>query len=124
VTLIGRIGVHQEILLAQIQQTAACNGAHTTEQRLSRWLLGAQDYIANGEAVPFTHELLSSILGVRRSTVTLIAVALQRAGSIRYTRGRIQILDRPAVERAACECYDAIRLLNDESSNTSKPRKH
>ncbi len=123
-SLVARIGVHQEILLAQVQQTVACNGVHTTEQRLSRWLLEAQDYLGDGEAVPFTHEFLSSILGVRRSTVTLVAVALQRTGSIHYTRGRIQILDRLAVMRTACECYEVIRLLNDEIPNAPKPRRH
>ncbi len=123
-TLTTRIGQHQEILLAQIQQTAACNGVHTADQRLSRWLLQAQDHIAPGEVIPFTHEFLSSILGVRRSTVTLIAASLQRAGSIRYTRGRIQLLNRPALRRTACECYDIIRALGDEFSTPARARKH
>ncbi|MEI9932309.1 MAG: Crp/Fnr family transcriptional regulator [Rhizomicrobium sp.] len=113
-TLVMRVGVHQENLLAQVQQTAACNSVHTAEQRLARWLLQAQDNIADGELIPFTHEFLSNILGVRRSTVTLIAAALQRAGSIRYVRGRIEILDRPALKRTACECYEVIRILSGQ----------
>ena len=123
-TLVTRIGVHQETLLAQMQQTAACNGVHNAEQRLSRWLLQAQDHIADGEIVPFTQEFLSSILGVRRSTVTLIAVSLQQAGSIRYTRGRIQLLNKPALRRAACECYEVIRALSGESSIAAGARRH
>ncbi len=114
--LATRVGLYQEGLLAQIQQTAACNGLHTAEQRLSRWLLQAQDHILGDAAIPFTHEFLSNILGVRRSTVTLIATAMQRAGSIRYSRGRIQILDRGALRAGACECYDVIRTLTKERS--------
>jgi CRP-like cAMP-binding protein len=121
-TLVTRIGMYQESLLAQVQQTAACNSVHTAEQRLSRWLLQAQDYIADGEVVPFTQEFLSNILGLRRSTVTLIAASLQRAESIRYTRGRIEILDRPALEKTACECYEVIRALTEQPA--SGPRKH
>ena len=123
-TLVARIGLHQETVLAQVQQTAACNGIHTAEQRLSRWLVQAQDYIAEGEIIPFTHEFLSSILGVRRSTVTLIAASLQRAGLIRYTRGRIQVLDRAALRKAACECYDAVHALDEDSSRAARGRKN
>jgi len=123
-TLVLRIGAYQENLLAQVQQTAVCNGVHTAEQRLSRWLLQAQDHIADGEVIPFTQEFLSHMLGVRRSTVTLIAASLQRAGSIRYARGRIQILDRSAVKRSTCECYDVIRKLSDSHTNAARPKKH
>lgn len=122
-TLVARIGAHQENLLAQVQQTAACNGMHTAEQRLSRWLLQAQDHIADGEVIPFTHEFLSSILGVRRSTVTLVATSLQRMGSIRYARGRIQILDRAVLKSTACECYAAIHDLSREPVNSARVRK-
>lgn len=123
-TLVTQIAAHQEIVLAHAQQTAACNGVHTAEQRLSRWLLQAQDYIAADQVIPFTHEFLSSILGVRRSTVTLIAASLQRAGSIRYARGRIQVLNRAALKRTACECYDVIRALDGGPSSAVRRRKH
>jgi len=121
-TLAVCIGAHQEIVLAQVQQTAACNCAHTAEQRLSRWLLQAQDYLAAGETIPFTHEFLSSILGVRRSTVTLVAVSLQRSGSIHYKRGRIEILDKVALKASACECYGAILALSRAPLPTASGR--
>lgn len=121
-TLAGCIGAHQETVLAQVQQTAACNVVHTAEQRLSRWLLQAQDLIATGEIIPFTHEFLSSILGVRRSTVTLVAVSLQRAGSIYYKRGRIEILNRVALKTSACECYGAILALSRAPSGITTGR--
>jgi CRP-like cAMP-binding protein len=118
-TLTGSIGAHQEIVLAHVQQTAACNGLHTAEQRLSRWLLQAQDLLVAGEIIPFTHEFLSSILGLRRSTVTLVAVSLQRAGSIHSKRGRIEILDKAALKTSACECYGAILALSRPPSSTA-----
>jgi len=97
-----------EILLVQVQQTAACNALHDVEARLSRWLLHARDRM-DGDTIQLTHEFLSQMLGVRRTTVTVVAAMLQRAGLIRYARGHIRILDRPGLEARACECYTAIR---------------
>jgi CRP-like cAMP-binding protein len=85
-------------------QTAACNRLHTIEQRLARWLLMARDRIES-DIMPMTHEFLSSMLGVRRSGVTETAGELQRSGLIRYHRGQVRIIDRGALEAAACECY-------------------
>jgi CRP-like cAMP-binding protein len=97
-----------EMLLIQLQQTAACNALHDVEARLSRWLLQARDRV-EGDVVRLTHEFLSQMLGVRRPTVTVVARALQEAGLIRYQRGQIEIINRPGLEARACECYAMIR---------------
>src|SRR2546430_14335870 len=86
------------MLLAQVQQSVACNVLHSMEARLCRWLLQAHDCM-DGNDIPLTQEFLGQMLGVRRTTVTLAAQLLQSAGLIRYRRGHIQILDRPALER-------------------------
>jgi CRP-like cAMP-binding protein len=99
---------YSETLLSQVQQTVACNALHTTEARICRWLLMMHDR-AEGEALPYTHEFLSHILGTNRKSVTLAAQSLQRAGLITYHRGQIQVLDRPGLEKASCECYAIVR---------------
>jgi|SRR6185312_11192598 len=99
---------YSETLSAQVQQTVACNTLHTVRQRLCRWLLMMHDH-APDDALPCTHEILSHALGANRKSVTLAAQALQAAGLIRYRRGSIRILDRPGLEKAACECYAAVR---------------
>jgi CRP-like cAMP-binding protein len=97
-----------EMLLIQIQQTAACNALHDVEQRMSRWLLQARDRV-NENTIRLTHEFLAQMLGVRRTTVSVVANELQQAGLIRYHRGHIEIIDRHGLEARACECYDVIR---------------
>ena len=97
-----------EMLLIQVQQTAACNALHDVEERLSRWLLQARDRV-NENTIRLTHEFLSQMLGVSRPTVTVVAHTLQKAGLIRYHRGQIEILDRPGLEARACECYEIVR---------------
>lgn len=99
---------YSETLLSQIQQTVACNALHTTEERMCRWLLMMHDR-AEGEALPYTHEFLSHMLGANRKSVTLAAQSLQVAGLISYRRGTIQIHDRPGLERASCECYAVVK---------------
>jgi CRP-like cAMP-binding protein len=108
--IIARYG---EMLLIQVQQTAACNALHAVEARLSRWLLQARDRL-QGNTIRLTHEFLSQMLGVRRTTVTVVANVLQQAGLIRYHRGHIEIVDRVGLEARACECYAAIRRQIDE----------
>jgi Mn-dependent DtxR family transcriptional regulator len=81
---------------------------HTTEERICRWLLMMLDR-AEGEALPYTHEFLSNMLGANRKSVTLAAQSLQTAGLISYRRGKIQVLDRPGLEKASCECYAIVR---------------
>ena len=95
-------------LLIQIAQSAACNRFHTVEERLCRWLLISRDRVYS-DTIYLTQEFLSYMLGVPRTSVTAVAGKLQRAGLIRYSRGKIQITDRPRMEAASCECYDIIR---------------
>jgi CRP-like cAMP-binding protein len=99
---------YSETVLSQVQQTVACNSLHTTEQRICRWLLMMHDR-AEGESLPYTHEFLSHMLGANRKSVTLAALSLQTAGLITYRRGKIQVLDRPGLEKASCECYAIVR---------------
>ena len=91
-------------LLAMTAQTAACNALHTIEERLARWLLLCRQR-SGSDVLPLTHEMLSNMLGVRRSGVTVAAGILQRAGLIRYSRKDIVILDGEGLESASCECF-------------------
>ena len=93
---------------AQVTMTAACNARHPIEQRLARWLLIAHDR-AGADEFAITHEFISMMLGVRRPGVSLAAGVLNKAGLIRYVRGRMAITDRPGLEAASCECYHAVR---------------
>lgn len=88
-------------------QAAACHALHSVEQRCCRWLLSAHDR-TDGDGFQLTHDFVAAMLGVRRPTVSLIFASLQNAGMIRYSRGRISIDNRMALERASCECYHAI----------------
>ena len=99
---------YNEALQAQIMQTAACNGRHGLEQRLARWLLMAHDR-ADGDELPLTQEFVAMMLGVHRPSISITAGILQRAGLIRYSGGRITLLDRPSLEAACCECYGAVQ---------------
>ncbi|HZU43974.1 MAG TPA: Crp/Fnr family transcriptional regulator [Terriglobales bacterium] len=95
-------------LLAQISQTALCNRIHTVEERLSRWILVSQDR-TEAKQLPLTHEFLAHMLGTSRSTVSLTAATLQQAGLIRYTRGKISVVDRDRLETVACSCYAIVK---------------
>ncbi len=99
---------YSETLLAQVQQTVACNAMHTVEERMCRWLLMMHDR-AEGEALTYTHEFLSHILGANRKSVTLAAQSMQSAGLINYRRGAMQVVDRPGLEKASCECYAIVK---------------
>lgn len=98
--------------LTQVSQSLACNSRHRVEQRCARWLLMTHDRVP-GDQFVLTHEVLSQMLAVRRTGVTVAAGALQDAGYIRYRRGRIMVLDRAGLERAACECYGTVRAQRD-----------
>ena len=91
----------------QVTQTAACNAHHTVDRRLARWLLAAADRV-DGSVLLLTQDLLSVMLGVRRASVSVAAAALQDRGIISYKHGRVTILDRKALESAACECYAVV----------------
>jgi CRP-like cAMP-binding protein len=101
-------------LMAQAQQTALCNAAHSVEARICRWLLEVQDR-SGGERVPLTQGMLARLLGVRRTTITLIAGHLEAAGTVRCRRGFLQIVDRAAIEGSCCECYSHLK------SNARRP---
>jgi CRP-like cAMP-binding protein len=99
---------YSETLLSQVQQTVACNAMHSTEEKMCRSLLMMHDR-AEGEVLAYTHEFLSHMLGANRKSITLAAQSMQAAGLISYRRGKIQVLDRPGLEKAACECYDIVK---------------
>jgi len=98
---------HEQVLHAQSQQSAACNASHTVEARMCRWLLRMRDLA--GDELPLTQEFLGQMMGVRRTSVSLVANTLQQAGLISYRRGKIKILNVDAIRESACECYEAVR---------------
>lgn len=102
------VATYSALLMTQLMQATACNSLHSAAQRLARWMLALRDR-ASDDALPFTHEFASTMLGLRRPTVTLIAAKLQAAGVIEYRRGSVRIVDRAALEAASCECYRATR---------------
>jgi CRP-like cAMP-binding protein len=104
---------YSETLLAQIQQTVACNSLHSVQERICRWLLMMHDR-ADGEVLAYTHEFLSDMMGVNRKSVTLAAQGMQTLGLIEYHRGKMQVLDRPGLEKASCECYAIVKARFDD----------
>jgi CRP-like cAMP-binding protein len=98
---------YAHVFHVQVAQTAACNAHHDLGQRLARWLLAAHDRSGVAE-LSLTQDLIAVMLGVRRSTVSIAASTLQRAGMIRYQHGKITVVDRVGLENAACECYEAV----------------
>ena len=103
---------YTQALITQMTQTAVCNRHHSVEQQLCRWLLLSLDRLSS-DALTMTQELIANMLGVRREGVTEAAGNLQRLGLIRYTRGRIEVLDRPGLEKAVCECYAVVKKEDD-----------
>ncbi len=99
-----------QIEIAALGQIAGCHRIHDAEQRLSRWLLMAQDRVG-GTKLHLTQEFLAEMLGTRRTTVTEVAGSLQRRGMIEYQRGTVVIVNRAALEEAACECYGILRRI-------------
>jgi CRP-like cAMP-binding protein len=111
---------YTQALITQMAQTAVCNRHHSLDQQLCRWLLLSLDRLKGTELV-MTQELIANMLGVRREGVTEAALSLQKAGLIRYSRGRISVLDREGLEHRTCECYAVVkkeydRLLPDRLS--------
>ena len=103
---------YTQALISQMSQTAACNRHHTVDQQLCRWLLLSLDRLP-GNDLSMTHELIASMLGVRREGVTEAALKLQRLGLIRDARGHITVLDRPGLEHRSCECYAVVKREYD-----------
>lgn len=109
----GALSRFTESLLAQVQQNAACNAQHRLDERLARWLLTVHDR-ADGDRFGLTQADIAGMLGVRRATVSEVGSELEGKGLIRRGRGWVQVLDRPALERASCGCYSMVRnVMND-----------
>jgi hypothetical protein len=104
-------------LFTLVAQASGCNRMHSMGQRCARWILMVHDRVGRDE-FELTQLVLSQMLGVRRATVTEAALELQRAGAIDYTRGRVTVVDREALEGAACECYAIIRSAFDRLLGT------
>jgi CRP-like cAMP-binding protein len=104
---------YSQVMAMQVEQIATCNRLHGTEERLARWLLMTADRVGS-DALPLTQEFLAQMLGSTRSTVTVSAGILQKAGMISYSRGTVNILDRNTLEAAACDCYAALQRQTRE----------
>jgi CRP-like cAMP-binding protein len=103
---------YTQALITQMAQTAVCNRHHSLDEQLCRWLLLSLDRLPGLELI-MTQELIANMLGVRREGVTEAALKLQKSGLIRYSRGRITVLDRATLERRACECYAVVKKEYD-----------
>jgi CRP-like cAMP-binding protein len=103
---------YTQALITQMSQTAVCNRHHSVGQQLCRWLLLSLDRLQGNELV-MTQDLIANMLGVRREGVTANALWLQKAGLIRYVRGRITVLDRKGLEKHSCECYAVVKKEYD-----------
>ena len=103
---------YTQALITQMAQTAVCNRHHSLDQQLCRWLLLSLDRLNSSELV-MTQELIANMLGVRREGVTEAALKLQKKDLIRYSRGRISVLDRPGLEALSCECYAVVKKEYD-----------
>src|SRR5258707_1785658 len=117
------VQAHTRAVLMEFQHVAACNALHPVEARMARWLLHIHDRI-DGNAIPLTQEALSQLLGVRRTTVTLVVHKLRASGAIRSDRRGLVEIDRPRLEEATCECYEVMRRKIDQifPPETMKPR--
>jgi CRP-like cAMP-binding protein len=120
VTLRAMIARYQDTLLAQAQQTVVCNTVHPIQARLSRWLLQARDRMGT-DNLALTQEFLSGVLGVQRTTITLVSRILQAEGILHVRRGHIHIRDVAALEGKACDCYGANQALTAQTTRDAKP---
>jgi CRP-like cAMP-binding protein len=107
-TLFVLLQRYTQALFNQVAQSAACNRIHTIEERFCRWILMTRDRVP-GDTFPLTHEFLGQMLGVRRASVTEVAIRMQNAGLIRYKYGKMTVLDRQGLESASCECYQIVK---------------
>lgn len=106
--LAGLLLRYTQVVMAELAQNVACNQLHNTEERCARWLAQTDDRV-EGDVFPMTQDFLAQMLGVRRATVSLSARLLQQAGLIRYSRGRITVVDRDGLHAAACSCYRTLQ---------------
>jgi CRP-like cAMP-binding protein len=105
----------EALLVAQMHQSAACNAVHDVEARMSRWLLEIDDR-SGGNRFPMTQDMLAKMLGVRRTTVTLVAKRLQQVGAFRWRRGYVYVLQRELIADRACVCYERVRSCAERLS--------
>ena len=108
----AKLARHEQFVLAQAQQAAACNAIHALEARLARWLLRCADLLRRQD-IQLTQEFLAQMLGVRRTSVSIVANTLQQAGLIRYSRGHIRVLNLGGLKDCSCECYQTLKSLSD-----------
>jgi CRP-like cAMP-binding protein len=113
---------YTQSLITQMAQTAVCNRHHSVDQQLCRWLLLSLDRLP-ANRLNMTQELIANMLGVRREGVTAAAGKLQDLGVIRYSRGRITVLDRPKLEKLSCECYEVVKKETDRLLAYALPRQ-
>ncbi len=114
-----QILLYLQLFLTQTVQNTACQANHLAKPRLARWLLAIQDWLQQ-DSLLLTHRYMATLLGTRRATITEAAGHLQQQGMIRYKRGEITILDRPALEQAACSCYELLRREQARIQNISQ----
>ena len=107
------VEAHTRSILMQFQHVSGCNGLHSVEARMARWLLHLQDRTEGNNILSLTQETLSQLLGVRRTTVTQVIAKLRALGAIRSARRGLVEIDRARLEEATCECYDIIRGATD-----------
>jgi CRP-like cAMP-binding protein len=114
---------HEQLILVQAQQSAACNATHTVEARLARWLLRCRD-LQGSDDLQLTQEFISQMMGVRRTSVSVVANTLQQAGFLRYSRGHIRILNLEGIRETACECYQTVKSQADRLLGRAQPGIH
>ena len=118
VTFRATLARHEQFILAQAQQSAACNACHPLEARLARWLLRCRD-LQHSDDIQLAQEFLAEMLGVQRTSVSIVANILQQAGLIRYRRGHIRIVDVESLRDSACECYNTVKSHSDRLLGSS-----
>jgi CRP-like cAMP-binding protein len=111
---------HEQFFLAQVQQSVGCNASHNVEPRMCRWLLRMHDLV--GSEMPLTQEFLAQMMGVRRTSVSLVAAQMQERGLISYRRGHVRIVDVEKLKHTSCECYEAVNIQYTKIFKTSPPR--
>ena len=107
---------YSHALFTQASQTAVCNRLHQVEARLARWLLTVRERVESDQ-FPITHDFMARMLGANRATVSLTAATIQQAGYIRYTRGKLAVLDPEGLEDVACDCYRVVKKRYEEILN-------
>jgi CRP-like cAMP-binding protein len=110
---------HEQFFIAQVQQSVGCNASHTVEARMCRWLLRMHDLA--GPELPLTQEFMAQMMGVRRTSVSLVAGGLQDRGLINYRRGNVRIANLEKLGQAACECYEAVNTHYTKIFQSSPP---